>query len=128
MPGQFPDFDLYEELEVSPRASEEVIQAAYRRLAQTFHPDHYKGPDSGRMTRLNVAREFLSDSLKRADYDRQRPGAQAEAQARAQSDTLHQPPGGGTFQTYPPSAKTPRAVEAPALLLARAVFRALWPR
>ena len=83
MPGQFPDFDLYEELEVSPRASEEVIQAAYRRLAQTFHPDHYKGPDSGRMTRLNVAREFLSDSLKRADYDRQRPGAQAEAQARA---------------------------------------------
>ena len=77
MPGQFPDFDLYEELEVSPRASEEVIQAAYRRLAQTFHPDHYKGPDSGRMTRLNVAREFLSDSLKRADYDRQRPGAQA---------------------------------------------------
>ena len=58
MPEQFPDFDLYEELEVSPRASEEVIQAAYRRLAQTFHPDRYKGPDSGRMTRLNVAREF----------------------------------------------------------------------
>ena len=50
------------------------------------------------------------------------------AQQAPQSDTLHQPPGGGTFQTYPPSAKTPRAVEAPALLLARAVFRALWPR
>ena len=78
---QFPDFDLYEELEVSPRASEEVIQAAYRTLAQTF---------SARMVRLNVAREFLSDPLKRADYDRQRLGAQAEAQPKQEPPPANQ--------------------------------------
>jgi len=31
VPEQFPHFELYEELEVSPRASAEVIQVAYQR-------------------------------------------------------------------------------------------------
>ena len=72
MPEQFPDFDLYEELEVSPHASAEVIRAAYHRLAWLHHPDLSLGADTGRMGRLNLAYEILNDPLKRADYDRWR--------------------------------------------------------
>ena len=32
--------DLYEILQVHPSAHPEVIQAAYRRLALLYHPDH----------------------------------------------------------------------------------------
>jgi curved DNA-binding protein CbpA len=69
VPEQFPHFELYEELEVSPRASAEVIQVAYQRLARLHHPDVNSGTDTGRMGRLNLAYEILNDSLKRADYD-----------------------------------------------------------
>jgi curved DNA-binding protein CbpA len=68
VPEQFPDFDLYEELEVSPHASAEVIRAAYHRLAWLHHPDLSLGADTGRMGRLNLAYEILNDPLKRADY------------------------------------------------------------
>ena len=32
--------DYYEILQVSPNADEEVVQAAYKRLALKWHPDH----------------------------------------------------------------------------------------
>ena len=66
--NDFPGFDLYEELEVSPRASQVVIQAAYRRLAREFHPDVARGYDE-RMTRINLAYEILSDAARRKNYD-----------------------------------------------------------
>lgn len=63
---------LYETLEVSPRASNFVIRAAYRCLAQHGHPD--KNPDSTdavqRMTNINRAYAVLSDLEKRQAYDR----------------------------------------------------------
>src|SRR6266542_1527081 len=65
--------DLYEILQVSPNAEPGVIIAAYRRLAQTYHPD--VNPDSRaheRMRRMNRALEILSDPAKRAEYDRRR--------------------------------------------------------
>lgn len=72
------DDDLYELLEVSPRASGEVIQAAYRRLARTYHPDG-EAPDPEKMVRLNRAFEVLGDPAKRAEYDLGRgQGAEAE--------------------------------------------------
>ena len=39
--------NLYEVLEVSPRARVEVIEAAYRTLAKVYHPDR-TGNDGGR--------------------------------------------------------------------------------
>ena len=56
----FPDFDLYEQLEVSPNASSDVIQAAYRKLARRYHPDSSVDPDPARMVKINVAFEILS--------------------------------------------------------------------
>ena len=69
MASEFPEFDLYEELEVSTRASLSVIQAAFRRLARDFHPDTVTDPRGQRMDRLNQAYEVLSDPARRGRYD-----------------------------------------------------------
>lgn len=52
--------DPFEELELSPNASAEVIQAAYRRLARKHHPDSGEEPDAARMVRINKAFEAIS--------------------------------------------------------------------
>ncbi len=70
------DEDLYEALEVSPRASDEVVRAAYRRLARAYHPDGAT-PDAEKMVRLNLAFEVLSHPDKRAAYDRDRASGNA---------------------------------------------------
>ena len=63
--------NYYEILQVSPNAESSVIVAAYRRLAQTYHPDKAKSPlVSARMTDINEAYEVLSDPYRRAAYDR----------------------------------------------------------
>lgn len=62
--------DLYEVLQVSPSASSEVIEAAYRRLARIHHPDVNSSPNSNEMMRrLNHAYQTLSDSKERLAYD-----------------------------------------------------------
>ena len=61
----------YDVLQVSTRAEPAVITAAYKRLAQTYHPDKSKDPEaSAKMAKINVAYEVLSDPIKRAAYDR----------------------------------------------------------
>jgi len=35
--------DLYRVLQVDPSADPEVIEAAYKRLALKYHPDHNRG-------------------------------------------------------------------------------------
>lgn len=64
---------LYDVLEVSSTARLAVIRAAYRCLAQEYHPDrNLDNPDSGaRMSLINCAYSALSDPLQRAQYDRQ---------------------------------------------------------
>ena len=65
--------DLYEILQVHPRAEPEVIQAAYRRLSQKYHPDVSESSEAERkMKVLNAAYEVLSNPKRRAEYDRQR--------------------------------------------------------
>lgn len=65
--------DLYKVLQVDPEADPEVIQAAFRRLAQKFHPDVAAGPDGvARMTAINAAWETLRDPARRAAYDLER--------------------------------------------------------
>jgi hypothetical protein len=68
--------DLYELLEVSPRASQEVIQAAYRALARNSHPDVSAGAgqtlgakSDQRMRQLNAAYAVLGHAERRARYD-----------------------------------------------------------
>ncbi|MFL5680592.1 MAG: J domain-containing protein [Chloroflexota bacterium] len=64
--------DAYKTLQVDPEADIEVIQAAYRRLAQKYHPDT-AGPDAAnRMVAINEAWAVLRDPSSRADYDRER--------------------------------------------------------
>ena len=64
---------LYDELEVSTKASQETIAAAYRALAKKFHVD---GAGKGqpwaeeRMRRVNAAWEVLGDKGKKLEYDR----------------------------------------------------------
>jgi hypothetical protein len=65
--------DLYETLQVSPRAHADVIEAAYRVLARRYHPDRNRSPEAtSLMARLNVAWETLQDPQLRAEYDQTR--------------------------------------------------------
>lgn len=62
--------DHYARLQVDPRAGDEVIDAAYRALMKLHHPD--KGGDGEAARALNDAHATLSDTARRADYDRGR--------------------------------------------------------
>lgn len=59
---------LYDLLGVKPEASPEEIRRAYRRLALKLHPD--RGGDSKAFQELSNAYEVLSNSERRAVYDR----------------------------------------------------------
>jgi curved DNA-binding protein CbpA len=73
-----PDIDPYKVLQVDPEAEDEVIQAAYRRLAQKYHPDRSTGPEAAeRMVAINAARALIGSPERRAVYDRDRAGARS---------------------------------------------------
>lgn len=63
---------LYDILEVSPEARPAVIKAAYRCLAQEYHPDKNPGDTeaASRMALLNHAYSVLIDPLQRKHYDK----------------------------------------------------------
>ena len=86
--------DLYELLEVSSSACPEVIQAAYRVLARTWHPDVNRSPDAPRRIReLNDAYQVLSDAQRRAMYDLHR--ARMRRRARVVGSPQRTQPGAG---------------------------------
>lgn len=64
---------LYEVLEVSPKASPEVIRAAYRALMEKYHPDkhrdHRRAWAEEISRELNAAYAILSNPQKRSEYD-----------------------------------------------------------
>jgi len=71
--------DAYKVLQVDPEADPEVIQAAYRRLAQKYHPDLAGEPNTeagreamSRMVAINIAWALLRDPARRAELDRER--------------------------------------------------------
>ena len=70
--------DPYKTLQVDPEDEDEVIQAAYRRLARKYHPDVMPGPEAAaRMAAINAAWARLGDPLARAAVDRERAIAQS---------------------------------------------------
>ena len=64
--------DYYEVLGISKNASEDEIKKAYRSLAKKYHPDMNPGDAEAeaRFKEVNEAYDVLSDSDKRAKYDR----------------------------------------------------------
>jgi curved DNA-binding protein CbpA len=93
--------DPYKVLQVDSEAEDEVIQAAYRRLAQKYHPDVATGPDAAaRMAAINAAWEILRDPSKRAAHDLVRRLAVRDAERAATASG--QPPArdhGGSART-----------------------------
>lgn len=66
--------DYYEILGVNRESTGKEIKTAYRKLAQKWHPDMHSGTDKEsaeeKFKQINEAYEVLSDSEKRAKYDR----------------------------------------------------------
>jgi curved DNA-binding protein len=62
--------DLYEVLQVSPRAHP-LITKAFRLLAALYHPDNMQTGDEGRFKELGQTYAILGDPERRAAYDRE---------------------------------------------------------
>ncbi len=71
---KLPQKDYYKLLEVSPLASSEEIQQAFRKLARKYHPDTTQNPVEKKRLQeiyqqLVDAHQFLRDEEKRKEYD-----------------------------------------------------------
>lgn len=67
--------DYYAILGVHPTAEDVVIRAAFRALAQRYHPDRFSGSQDEahqRMSEITKAYEVLADPARRGKYDRRR--------------------------------------------------------
>jgi curved DNA-binding protein CbpA len=96
-----PSADPYKVLQVDPEAEDEVIAAAYRRLARKYHPDVGGGPEAAaRMTALNAAWELIGEPARRAAFDRHR--AVETALARRTAETRPAPAHRWTPVSRPP--------------------------
>ena len=66
--------DYYKILGILDDAEDIIIRAAYKALAQKYHPDKWRGDVNEinlRMTEINEAYQVLSDKDKKAKYDRE---------------------------------------------------------
>ena len=70
---------------MDPSANPQVIQAAYRVLAQIWHPD--VSGDDAEMKRINAAWEILGDPRRRKQYDTERAGRHPGAERHASAPT-----------------------------------------
>ena len=65
--------NYYEILEVSPKSSKEIIEKAYKVLAEKYYPKSYKGADKlfaqEKFLEINEAYKILSDTFLREQYD-----------------------------------------------------------
>jgi curved DNA-binding protein CbpA len=91
-----PSADPYKTLQVDPEAEDEVIAAAYRRLARKYHPDVNAGPEvAARMAAINAAWEVIGDPTRRAAFDRERALRAAMERHDAESAGRATPSGAG---------------------------------
>jgi curved DNA-binding protein CbpA len=94
--------DPYKVLQVDPEAEDEVIQAAYRRLAQKYHPDLATGSDAiERMVAINAAWELIGEPERRAAHDRSARERAAWAGSPPAAAGGTSPPGGGGSTSQP---------------------------
>lgn len=101
--------NLYDVLGVAKNADQTAIKKAYKKLAQKYHPDRYKGDDATtKFQEVNTAYQTLSDPDKRAAYDNPAPEQQTynshEEMVQAAMDNLMRQRGGRGFnrqQAYP---------------------------
>ena len=93
-----PDpIDPYKILQVDSEAEDEVIQAAYRRLARKYHPDLAVTADAAnRMAAINAAWEMIGDPAKREAFDRQRAPLKTTPVATDAAASAHGAAGGAT--------------------------------
>lgn len=64
--------NYYDILEISPKASQEVVNMAYKALVRKYHPDlNHSNPefDEDTIKKINEAYEVLRNPIKRAEYD-----------------------------------------------------------
>jgi curved DNA-binding protein CbpA len=98
--------DPYKALQVDPEAEDEVIAAAYRRLARKYHPDVASNPEAAaRMAAINAAWAVIGDPSSRAGYDRQRAAIERERAAR-EAMARHAASAGASPRSDPPTTPT----------------------
>lgn len=113
--------DLYQILEVSPRAGTDEIRRAHRRLVKLYHPDRrHTASSEVRMKRVNHAASVLLDPAARASYDRLRSGARPEPRPA--------PPPPPAWYDAPPSPPSREAVPQSPSWWDRLVQRSMMPR
>ncbi len=102
--------DAYRILQVDSAAEDEVVRAAYRRLARKYHPDLAEGTEAAaRMAAINAAWELIGEPAARAAYDRARaahvarpPGNRSPASSDGSSPGRPGAPGTRPGATPPP--------------------------
>jgi DnaJ-class molecular chaperone with C-terminal Zn finger domain len=101
--------DYYRVLQVDPAANPLVIQAAYRVLAQIWHPD--VSGDEDEMKQINAAWEVLGDPKRRREYDIERAGRHPGAVERhsATTERTTSQPAGSHPTTRAASTAAPRS-------------------
>jgi curved DNA-binding protein CbpA len=101
--------DPYKVLQVDSEADPEVIQAAYRRLAQKYHPDLAADAEAARrMVAINEAWSILRDPESRAALDRRRAlGARKAARATETSRDEDRAPVAPDFPSGSASSREP---------------------
>ena len=76
--------DYYGILEVNEKASQEIIEKAYKTLVKKYHPDLYSSVQKReaeiKLRDINEAYNILSDSFLRAQYDLELQKARTRAQ------------------------------------------------
>ncbi len=95
--------DPYKVLQVDAEAEDEVIQAAYRRLARKYHPDLADTPEAAvRMAKINAAWELIGEPEARRAFDRKRSTEATEPAASGSSAQSPSAPG-RPVQAGPPA-------------------------
>ncbi len=105
--------DAYKVLQVDSEAEDEVIQAAYRRLARKYHPDLAADAEAAaRMAAINAAWELIGEPAARAVYDRARTVAAGGGLANGDEPERSQAQPAGTGGGAGPGATTARGGHA----------------